>query len=110
MKAEYADFGMNYSKLGRRAAIYVDEVVSPDNYDAFIDVAQNYEQNITKVAVKSKKAAAAGVAAVVTCGLAGAVLPIVRKLRNKAKVKDQMYNCAVMKFYLEDLSRFLGLA
>ena len=123
---------MVYSKLGRRAAIYVDDVVSLDKYDDFISFAQNYEKDITKLVTdKSKKADAAGVA--VGAGAAGVALggkaiaaiiapvalapivglgvsiPLAKRLKLKAKIKDQMYSCAIMKFYLEDLNKFLGL-
>lgn len=132
MKSEFSDFGMVYSKLGRRAAIYVDDVVSLDKYDDFISFAQNYEKDITKLVTdKSKKADAAGVA--VGAGAAGVALggkaiaaiiapvalapivglgvsiPLAKRLKLKTKIKDQMYSCAIMKFYLEDLNKFLGL-
>ena len=46
MKSEFSDFGMVYSKLVRRAAIYVDDVVSLNKYDDFISFAQNYEKTL----------------------------------------------------------------
>ena len=133
MKNEFSNYGMVHSKLGRRAAIYVDDVVALDKYNEFISFAQNYEKDITKlVNDKSKKVDAAGVAAGAGVG-AGAVLggkamaaiiapvalapliglgvsiPLAKRLKLKARIKDQMYSCAIMKFYLEDLNKFLGL-
>lgn len=124
MKSEFSNFGMVYSKLGRRAAIYVDDVVSLDKYSDFISFAQNYEKDITKLVTekRSKKTDAAGVAiggkAIAAIIAPVAVAPIVglgvsislaKRLKLKSKIKDQMYSCAIMKFYLEDLNKFLGL-
>ena len=39
----------------------------------------------------------------------GVAIPFAKKLKLDAKIKKQMYSCAVMKFYLEDLNKFLGL-
>lgn len=127
MNTEFTNYGMVYSRLGRRAAIYVDDVVSFDKYDDFIHFAQNYEKNITKLVNKqSKKTKATGVATGVVLGgnaiaaiiapvaLApivglGVTIPLAKRLKLKAKIKDQMYSCSIMKFYLEDLNKFLGL-
>ena len=133
MKSMYSDFGINYGWLGKQGAIAVEKTVSFDKYEDFITFGKKYEENIEKLvdkkSAKIKKAAAgAGVAGTAFGGKAiaaivapiapialapivgiGAAIPLVKKIKLDAKIKKQMYSCAVMKFYLEDLNKFLGL-
>lgn len=81
----------------------------------------------TKQLLKAGAAAGAvGAAGVVGAAKAGALAVIapaalapiagisagvmaVKKFTLNSKIKEQQYSCAVMKFYLDDLSKFLGL-
>ena len=66
---------------------------------------------------------AAGVVGVAKAGALAVIVPAalapiagisagvmaVKKYTLNSKIKEQQYSCAVMKFYLDDLSKFLGL-
>lgn len=134
MNMEFLEYGMKYGWLGKQAVISVEKVVEADKYDNFISYAKNYQQNVEQL-IKSKdkkvlKAGAAagamGVAGAVGVAKAGALAVIspvalgpiagmgagvmaVKKFKLNSKIKEQQYSCAVMKFYLDALSKFLGL-
>lgn len=65
------------------------------------------------IALGGKAAAVAGIAlspiALIPLIGVGASIPIISKIKLNSKIKDQMYACGTMKFYLEDLSKFLEL-
>ena len=133
MNMEFSEYGMKYGWLGKQAALSVEKVVEADKYESFIAYAQNYQQNVEQL-IKSKDkqslkagatAGAVGAAGVVGVAKAGALAIIfpatlapiaisagvmaVKKYTLNSKIKEQQYSCAVMKFYLDDLSKFLGL-
>lgn len=122
MNMEFSEYGMKYGWLGKQAVLSVEKVVEADKYESFISYAQNYQQNIEQlIKTKDKKALKSGAAAGAV-GAAGALAvfapvalaPIagvmaVKKFTLNSKIKEQQYSCAVMKFYLDDLSKFLGL-
>lgn len=128
MNMGFAEFGMKYGWLGKQAVLSVEKVVEADKYENFISYAQNYQQNVERlIKSKDKKAlkagAAAGAAGVAKAGALAVISPValvpiagigagvmaVKKLTLNSKIKEQQYSCAVMKFYLDDLSKFLGL-
>lgn len=128
MNMGFAEFGMKYGWLGKQAVLSVEKVVEADKYENFISYAQNYQQNVERlIKSKDKKAlkagAAAGAAGVAKAGALAVILPValvpiagigagvmaVKKFTLNSKIKEQQYSCAVMKFYLDDLSKFLGL-
>lgn len=128
MNMEFAEFGMKYGWLGKQAVLSVEKVVEADKYENFISYAQNYQQNVEQlIKSKDKKAlkagAAAGAAGVAGAGALAVISPValvpiagigagvmaVKKFTLNSKIKEQQYSCAVMKFYLDDLSKFLGL-
>lgn len=134
MNMKFSEYGMKYGWLGKQAVLSVEKVVEADKYESFIAYAQNYQQNVEQL-IKSKDkqslkagatAGAVGVAGVVGAAKAGALSIIVpaalapiagisagvmavKKYTLNSKIKEQQYSCAVMKFYLDDLSKFLGL-
>lgn len=65
------------------------------------------------VALGGKAAAVAGIAlspiALIPLIGVGASIPVISKIKLNGKIKEQMYACETMKFYLEDLSKFLEL-
>ena len=120
MNMMFAEFGIKYGWLGKQAVLSVEKVVETDKYESFISYAQNYQQNVEQlIKSKDKKALkagdAAGALAVISpVGLVpiagiGAGVMVVKKFTLNSKIKEQQYSCAVMKFYLDDLSKFLGL-
>lgn len=134
MNMEFAEFGMKYGWLGKQAVLSVEKVVEADKYENFISYAQNYQQNVEQlIKSKDKKALKAGAAAreeqrellglVAKAGALAVISPValvpiagigagvmaVKKFTLNSKIKEQQYSCAVMKFYLDDLSKFLGL-
>lgn len=128
MNMGLAEFGMKYGWLGKQAVLSVEKVVEADKYENFISYAQNYQQNVERlIKSKDKKAlkagAAAGAAGVAKAGALAVISPValvpiagigagvmaVKKFTLNSKIKEQQYSCAVMKFYLDDLSKFLGL-
>lgn len=128
MNMRFAEFGMKYGWLGKQAVLSVEKVVEADKYENFISYAQNYQQNVEQlIKSKDKKAlkagAAAGAAGVAKAGALAVISPValvpiagigagvmaVKKFTLNSKIKEQQYSCAVMKFYLDDLSKFLGL-
>ncbi len=128
MNMGFAEFGMKYGWLGKQAVLSVEKVVEADKYENFISYAQNYQQNVEQL-IKSKDkkvlkaGAAAGAAGVAKAGALAVISPValvpiayigagvmaVKKFTLNSKIKEQQYSCAVMKFYLDDLSKFLGL-
>lgn len=42
-------------------------------------------------------------------GVGVCAIPLAKWAKLKTKIEDQMYTCAIMKFYLENLNKFLGL-
>ena len=128
MNMGFAEFGMKYGWLGKQAVLSVEKVVEADKYENFISYAQNYQQNVEQlIKSKDKKAlkasAAAGAVGVAKAGALAVISPValvpiagigagvmaVKKFTLNSKIKEQQYSCAVMKFYLDDLSKFLGL-
>lgn len=126
MNMEFSEYGMKYGWLGKQAVLSVEKVVEADKYESFIAYAQNYQQNVEQL-IKSKDkqslkagatAGAVGVAGALAIIFPATLAPIagisagvmaVKKYTLNSKIKEQQYSCAVMKFYLDDLSKFLGL-
>lgn len=122
MKVIFSQYGMAYGWLGKQAVLCVDKVVSAKEYNNFITFALSYQDNLEKLieerTTKQKNievgAKAAGVGALAVVGGALAVAPlagvdIFKKLTLNKKIEEQQYSCAVMKFYLDSLTEFLGL-
>ena len=121
MKTMFSNFGIKYGWLGKQGAISVEKTVPSDKYEEFIIFGKTYEKNIEKLVdkkttAKEKTVMGAAGAAGAAVAIAGPIalvpmvgIPLVKKIQVDAKIKKQMYSCAVMKFYLEDLNKFLGL-
>lgn len=125
MNMEFSEYGMKYGWLGKQAVLSVEKVVEADKYESFIAYAQDYQQNVEQL-IKSKDkqslkagatAGAVGAAGALAIIFPATLAPIaisagvkaVKKYTLNSKIKEQQYSCAVMKFYLDDLSKFLGL-
>lgn len=122
IKVIFSQYGMAYGWLGKQAVLCVDKVVSAKEYNDFITFALSYQDNLEKLIeeriAKQKNieagAKAAGVGALAVVGGALAVVPlagvyIFKKFTLNKKIEEQQYSCAVMKFYLDSLTEFLGL-
>lgn len=125
MKVAFSQYGMKYGWLGKQAVLCVEKVVSAKEYNNFIAFASSYQENLEKIIEEKKEksktqknfetgAKAACVAALAVLGGTIAVTPLAgvvigKRLTLNKKIEQQEYSCAVMKFYLDDLSKFLGL-
>lgn len=118
MDIAFDEYGIKYGWLGKQAALSVDHIVDVDDYDSFIEFAKNYQKNMVKVielndkkptlikndTVKKIRFGALVAAAPVPLGV-----DTVKKFIQNSKIKEQQYSCAIIKFYLDDLSNFLRL-
>lgn len=132
MKTVFEGHGIKYGWLGKQAFLNIEKAVPFDKYDDFIEFAQNYESDIKKLVEKkdNSKVAAAGVAGAGVAGAAiggkalvafvapialapiigvGVAIPLSKRIKLKSEIERQMYSCATMKFYLDDMSKFLGI-
>ena len=92
---------------------------TPEGVDKFIEFALKYQENITALVTKEKNAGKAALPVALAAGALAWFAPIVAapiatwnvigiSKRNK-KIEEQQYNCCTMKFYLDGLSKFLGM-
>lgn len=119
MNTEFSEYGMKYGWLGKQAVLCVEKVVPLNQYDGFIEFALAYQEDIKALVTKEKSAGKAALPVAVAAGALAWVAPIVAapiatwniigmSKRNK-KIEEQQYNCCTMKFYLDGLSKFLGM-
>ena len=119
MNTEFNEYGMKYGWLGKQAVLCVEKVVPLKQYDEFIEFALAYQENIKALVTKEKSAGKAALPVALAAGSLAWVAPIVAapiatwniigmSKRNK-KIEEQQYNCCTMKFYLDGLSKFLGM-
>ena len=139
MNIEFSKFGMKYGWLGKQAFLTVEEGIKEEKeYDDFIKYAQNYQADLKSLLdiYKEKKSkgnfkrlSGAGNGAVIgglLGGLKGSLIgsaafaalkidpfekvsDFQKKIMLEKASQKQLFTCAVMKFYLDDLSKFLGL-
>lgn len=114
MDVEFSEYGIKYGSLGKQAFITVEEVVKDKDYKDFYSFAQGYAEKLGKD-IKEKKAlkrnGKVGESAleIIPLALLGPFSAIPVFVYQNKEVKEQMYSCAVMKFYLDFLSEFLGI-
>lgn len=122
MQGQFSQYGMCYGWLGKQAALFVDHVVTLEEYEGFIALAQDNQPEVAKLIeakaeVKNNafldkytpvKAIMVGVlnpfVAIVSQGVKHTV-----KAANNKKIEAQQYSCLTLLFYLKGLSSFLGL-
>lgn len=122
---EAKEFGIYYGWLGNKAVIYIDGTLCKDEkkYKVFFDeyekLNQRYNEKVLSVAKKknipllSVGGAGAALAGVLAPGMLaiGAIvaggMAVKDGSEHKAKVKDQAYRYAVLKFYLDYLASFM---
>lgn len=116
MKVAFSRFGITYGWLGKQAALCIEKVVSASEYDEFIAFALGYQSDIDSLVIKQstekvlpeKSLIPAKAALAVIQPVAGVALAV-KQMTLNAKIKKQQYSCAVIKFYIDSLSDFLGL-
>lgn len=123
METIFSEYGMKYGWLGKQAFLSVEKTVSFKDYDNFFEYAKKYKTNIEKIIEKKKKLKDIPTPAKVALGVVTtyvallavniappfvAVAPVVKYKYDK-KIRDQQYNCVVLKFYSEGLRKFLML-
>lgn len=131
MKPVFSKYGMRYGWLGKQAILTVETNVSVQEYDEFLNFALANQADIERLVekkenksfvdkVKENPMVGAKVAGIAALGvLGGAVglssiiglkgLKIKKTFDLKNGIRGQQYSCAIMKFYLEGLSAFLGM-
>ena len=121
MKVASSQFGMTYGWLGKQAVLYVDKIVSANEYEDFISFGQKYQKNLEKlIKFKSEKKKLPEIAKAGAAGALAFFAPIVvvvptagvlvgRKIATNKKIEAQQYSCEIMKFYIDSLSEFLGI-
>lgn len=130
MKPVFSKYGMLYGWLGKQAILTVETSISVKEYDEFLNFALANQADIKKLEeiaiiekinlvdkVMENAKGGAKVPGIATLGaLGGAVmlssdmgLTIKKTLDLKKSIREQQYSCAIMKFYLEGLSAFLGM-
>lgn len=116
MSVRFNDLGMKFLSLGRKAALFISEIISTkEQYDRFITLCSKYGKNIEKKAeFKEKnnlvvpKGILAGAASV-----GGVLIKAVKNVlsevdyRKKERIKDQQYSFLVLYSYIELLNDFL---
>ena len=130
IKPVFSKYGMRYGWLGKQAILTVETSASVKEYDDFLDFALANQADIEKLVdierlvekkenksfvdkVKENPMVGAKVAGIAALGVLGGAVDIGFKIKKsidlKNGIRDQQYSCAIMKFYLEGLSAFLGM-
>ena len=123
MKVEFSDFGIKYGWLGKQAFLCVDNIVPVDEYGDFIKFAKQYQKNIESLFEPEENNDNKGKDTQNNANpidnMFALFSPIVdfgasigkwfQQMSLNDKIEEQQYSCALMKFYLDDLSKFLGL-
>lgn len=130
MLVKYSEYGMEYGWLGKQAALCVNKNLEVDEYTAFIEFAQGHQTDVKQLVEKKEdmlviekeeidsEAKHAAIkkflspmkaipAAIVNAP--GKGINAINMLANTKKIESQQYTCAIMMFYLNGLSEFLGL-
>lgn len=128
MKPVFSKYGMRYGWLGKQAVLTVEASISVKEYDEFLNFALDNQADIERLVEKKENksfvdkvkenpmvgAKVAGIAALGVLGGAVGLSPIIglkikRTIDLKKGIREQQYSCAIIKFYLEGLSAFLGM-
>lgn len=115
MNEVFNSYGMQFKSLGHRAAMYVeDKVISKEDYEAFLDLCNKYQNAFEKVyltfvdtANPVAKAIGLGISTINPISYTAAVAGLVKGVLNKGKVMDQQFTFLVLYSYLELLPKFL---
>lgn len=128
MKPVFSKYGMRYGWLGKQAILTVEASISVKEYDEFLNFALDNQADIERLVEKKENksfvdkvkenpmvgAKVAGIAALGVLGGAVGLSPVIglkikRTIDLKKGIREQQYSCAIVKFYLEGLSAFLGM-
>lgn len=134
MTLKFSRYGLKFGWLGKQAALCVDDVLSLDEYEDFINYARGYQADVKKLVEKKpdvvvqKQLPAAenddgsqpttpekGILApmrflpAVVANAPVKSLNAIRKIAVNKRIEEQQYNCLILIFYLDALADFLGL-
>jgi len=133
MPLKYSQFGLKYGWLGKQAALCVDEALSLEEYESFINYARGYQADVKLLVEKKpevvmpkqlpassddknqKAPQEKGLLApmrflpAVVANAPIKSLNALKKLAVNKKIEEQQYNCLILIFYLDALGDFLGL-
>ncbi len=113
MKTVFSKYEMKYAFLGKQAVLCVDNPVPFKEYSDFFEYSKKYSNEIQKNLVDKKKIAktVAIEAGLLLLGglLLSGTFSMIAYRRKIKEIKKQQYCCLATKFYLEELSKFLGL-
>jgi len=132
MQRQFSEYGMQYGWLGKQGVLFIDRVVSIDDYDKFFEYAKSIQPEIGKLIEKKsvvielpepnnkdREDESTGFkkffapmkkipAAIVNAPVQG--INLVAKAANNKKIAEQEYSCLILLFYLKGLNTFLGLS
>lgn len=133
MTLKYSRFGLKYGWLGKQAALCVDDALSLDEYEDFINYARGYQADVKllvdkkpDVIVQKQLPAASDEDSQKQKQEQGLLAPMrflpavvanapiksfnaLKRLAVSKKIEEQQYNCLILIFYLDALAEFLGL-
>jgi len=128
MLRKFCEHGVEYRWLGKQATLFIKRGLNADQYEDFIEFARGIQPDTKKLIEKEDrklkfledKAPAAlpddkkllrvvKAAALPVAGRIVAGGEAVTMLKKNKEIEDQQYTCAVLYFYLNDLSKFMGI-
>ena len=120
MEVKFSQYGMVFAWLGKQAALTIDEIVSYEKYNDFLNYAKNYQKNLEQLIEEKKEKIIVDennrekTKKPFSIVLSEVLAPIgelnlYKKILLNKKIKAQQYSCAIMKFYLDFLSDFLKM-
>ena len=132
MHMKFSMYGMQYGWLGKQGVLYVEKVVLFEDYDSFFEYAKVIQPEITKLietklnvtllpetnevdktdkekGIKKLLSPMKSIPPVVANAQIQ-VMSAFAKVKNNKKIEEQGYSCLVLLFYLNGLSKFLGIS
>lgn len=107
MKSIFSEYEMKYASLGKQAVLCVEKAVSLKEYPGFLKYAEKYRDEIKKLL--DEKELVKIFVGTAFLGVLGNALSWFAYNKKINEIKEQQYGCLASKFYLEELSNFLGL-
>lgn len=108
---KFDKYGMHYGWLGKRAVMYVDDVMmKKEEYGKFFDFSKKYQKKFemaTVNIVNSLPDAAKWFGVLLPVVYPAAIYGLISGSIAHKKIRDQQYRCLTMALYLDDLQKFL---
>lgn len=128
MPRKFCEHGIEYRWLGKQATLFIERGLNAEKYEDFVEFARKIQPDTKKIIEKEDrklklledKAPAAlpenkkllrvvMAAALPAVGGIVAGSEAVTMIKKNKEIEDQQYTCAVLYFYLNDLSVFMGM-